>query len=278
MSAVMLDSLHRLMHRCLPPDGQGRVLQSWARRRGDSFKRSRDGTGYVVEGRSGDCPVRIEWGPPQRHYLQESELRVRIDTPLDDSAEILLISAELADRLEGQAYERLVQGQQTELSLDLPEEVRWLAGLRKVPLQAWPALQERVVVVSSMPQQAERWLDGEVAARLTRSMNHWLAPSVPLVLMLLRGRLVLRTEAEFLDDQLLDGLRGLAEAAMLSASLLDLRRQPLPEGQSVRRLAAPAAEATASSGAAESDLDTTIDSRYDPPGGSRHGPLPPAHH
>jgi hypothetical protein len=229
MTAVTLDSLNRWMHRYLPPEPQGRVLQSWARQRGEEFKRARDGTGYAVDGRCGDLVVRLEWGPPQRHYLHDRELRLRIDTPFTETAEMMVITSALADRLEGQAYERLVQGQQTELSLDMPEEVRWLAGLRKLPLDPWPAMQEHFVVVSAMPAQTVRWLDGEVATRLGRAVTSWLGPSAPLVLMMLRGRLYLRTEADVLDEQLLDGMRGLAEAAVLRASLLDLRRHPLSE-------------------------------------------------
>lgn len=221
---MITTSLNRLMHRYIPAEPQGKTLQAWTRQRGEEFKRARDATGYVVEGHCGDHTLRLEWGPPQRHYLRGHELRVRIESRLPETAEMMVITQGLAERLEVQAFERLVEGQQTELSLDLPEEVRWLASLRRVPLDAWPALQCHFVAVSSMPTAALRWLEGEVASRLGRSLSSWLGPSAPLVLMLLRGRVYVRTEADTLDEPLLDGIRGLAEAAVLRASLLDLRR------------------------------------------------------
>jgi hypothetical protein len=224
---VMLASLNRWMRRYLPPDPQGRVLHAWAQQHGEAFKRARDGTGYVVQGQCGVNDLRVEWGPSQRHYLHEQELRVRIQSRMPETTEIMVVTKALAERLEVQAYERLVQGQQTELSFDLPEEVRWLASLRQLPLQEWPTLAAHFVVVSSMPTQAQRWLEGEVASRLGRAVSGWLGPTAPLVLMLLNGRIYLRTEADVLDEPLLDGMRSLAEAAMLRAVLLDLRRHPV---------------------------------------------------
>ncbi|MEY4754491.1 MAG: hypothetical protein RJA44_2166 [Pseudomonadota bacterium] len=215
----MLDSLNRLLHHHLPPEE--RLLRTWTQRHGAVLKRVRDGTGYVVvsEGR------RMEWGPPQRHYLQHTELRMRIETKMPHNTEMLVLTTSLAEQLERQAYERLVQGQQTEMTLELPEEMRWLACMRQVSLESVPALKGHFIAIGSVPAQVQNWLEGELALRLQRAVEGWLGRSGPLVLMLLRGRLYLRTEAHMLDEALLDGMRTLADAALFRLEHPDLQRQ-----------------------------------------------------
>lgn len=197
---------------------QGHLLHRWAEQHGRDFKHVRDGTGFVVEAPH----ERLEWGPPQRHYLQQQELRMRIETDLPRGAEMMILTRRLADQLEREAYERLVQGQQTELRFDMPEEMRWLAALRQAPLDRWPQLGRHFVAVAAVPQQVQRWVEGEMAQQLAGAVNGWLGPDAPLVLMLLRGRLYVRTEADVLDTALIDGLSSLAWTALKRAQQIDL--------------------------------------------------------
>lgn len=217
MSCTMktITSLFRRYFNARP---QGHLLRLWAEQHGRDFKHVRDGSGFVVEA---PCE-RLEWGPPQRHYLQQQELRMRIETRLPRGAEMMILTRRLAEQLEREAYERLVQGQQTELRFDMPEEMRWLAALRQASLEHWPQLDRHFVAVAAVPQQVQRWVEGEVAQQLIRAVNGWLGPDAPLVLMLLRGRLYVRTEADVLDTALLDGMSALAWTALERVQQLDL--------------------------------------------------------
>jgi hypothetical protein len=127
------------------------------------------------------------------------------------------MSRSLAQRLESQAYQKLVKDHQTGIDATLPEEVRWLSMLEKVPV---PATVAGYVMLSSSPPHAQRWLEGELLSRVSRAALNWLGDDAPLVLMSLRGRIYLRTEAQGIDPAKLDGARNLAEAAAASARSL----------------------------------------------------------
>jgi hypothetical protein len=193
------------------------ALDEWADARGHLLKRVRSGEGRVVEfeweGRRG----RLEWGPSRRAYLVDRELRVSIEAGLPQHLEMLLMSRSLAQRLESQAYQKLVKDHQTDIDATLPEEVRWLSMLEKVPV---PATVAGYVMLSSSPPHAQRWLEGELLSRVSRAALNWLGDDAPLVLMSLRGRIYLRTEAHGIEPAKLDGARNLAEAAAASARSL----------------------------------------------------------
>jgi hypothetical protein len=142
---------------------------------------------------------------------------VSIEAGLPQHLEMLLMSRSLAQRLESQAYQKLVKDHQTGIDATLPEEVRWLSMLEKVPV---PATVAGYVMLSSSPPHAQRWLEGELLSRVSRAALNWLGDDAPLVLMSLRGRIYLRTEAQGIDPAKLDGARNLAEAAAASARSL----------------------------------------------------------
>ena len=193
------------------------VLDEWADTRGYQLKRVRHGEGRVVtfewEGRRG----RLEWGPSKRAYIQQRELRVCIEAGLPEHLEMLLMSRSLAQRLDSQAYQTLVSDHQTGIDTSLPEEVRWLSMLERVPV---PSTVAAYVMLSSSPPHAQRWLDGDLLSRVSRAAHNWLGDSAPLVLMTLRGRVYLRTEAMNTEPAMLDGACSLAEAAATSARQL----------------------------------------------------------
>lgn len=220
----MLDSLQRfLQRRQAPADPESALISQWARERGDEFKRVRRGPGAVVQSTGAAGPMRIEWGPPQRQYIRGSELRVRIDAKLPDALEMLVLSRSLAESLEAQAFQELTSLQQTGMDEASPEEARWLALFERIDIPAGPAFEQGFVVVSSCVPHARHWAAGELAVRLLRARSHWLAAQAPLVLMTLRGRLYLRTEAGVLDETLLDGVRILADAAAVRARKISTR-------------------------------------------------------
>lgn len=220
----MLDSLQRfLQRRQAPADPDSALISQWARERGGEFKRVRRGPGAVVQSAGAAGPIRIEWGPAQRPYIRGSELRVRVDARLPDALEMLVLSRSLAESLEAQAFQELTSLQQTGMDDASPEEARWLALFERIDVAAGPVFEQSFVVVSSCVPHARHWAAGELAVRLLRARTHWLGAQAPLVLMTLRGRLYLRTEAGVLDETLLDGVRILADAAALRARKISSR-------------------------------------------------------
>lgn len=221
----MLDSLTRLLRRRPALETDSRLMEDWARQRGETIKRVRDGSGCVLEFRSQGLPARLEWGPAQRDYIHHRELRVRVELALPEALEMLVMSRALAERLETQAYDQLTRDQQTEIDASMPEEARWLAMFDPAPLAAPAAFSDAFLVMAASPPHARRWVEGELASRLIRARERWLSADAPLVLMTLRGRLYLRTEACALDDKLLEGVRQLVDSASGSALRLVSRGQ-----------------------------------------------------
>ncbi|MEO8297204.1 MAG: hypothetical protein ABI574_05285 [Burkholderiales bacterium] len=213
----MLTALQRLMNRTGQTDADLSWLDGWAQRRGDRLKRVRGGAGFVIEGAHDGHLLRMEWGPPQRSYIRGQELRLRWELGLPSALESLVLTRGLADLLEADAYDSLTLDQQTAVDADLPEEARWLAMYDHLSADVLPEpMQGHYVVVGAQPHLAQQWVEGELASRLGRAPARWMGDA-PLVLMTLRGRLYLRTEAQGIEESFLDGIRNLAEVAAASA-------------------------------------------------------------
>lgn len=189
-----------------------KALQGWARQRGLAVKRVRDDDGVVVEGTMHGTPWRLEWGPPQRAYILERELRLRMDLGLPPTLQMLVTSRALAEELEQSAYALFTQDMQTRIDSGMPEEMRWLAMFPKTQLAAMKPLKMHFSAVASAPEPLTTWIGGELAQQLEAARN-WLSQDEPLVLMTLRGRLYLRIESLQPDEALLDGALALFEAA-----------------------------------------------------------------
>jgi hypothetical protein len=190
-----------------------RAMQGWARQRGLALKRVREDEGVVVEGAMHGTPWRMEWGPPQRAYILERELRLRMDLGLPHGLQMLVTSRALAEELEQSAYALFTQDMQTRIDSGMPEEMRWLAMFPKTQLAAMKPLKSRFAAVASAPEPLAAWIDGELARLLDAAARGWLAHDEPMVLMTLRGRLYLRIESLQPDEAMLDGALALFEAA-----------------------------------------------------------------
>ncbi|QAZ41133.1 hypothetical protein C1M51_17865 [Methylibium sp. Pch-M] len=212
----MLDSFKRWI------DGKrggpdGRLLQTWAKQRGSVFKRVRNGEGVVIEGEMHGTPWRMEWGTPQRAYLLDRELRLRMDLGLPPSLQMMVISRVLAEELEQAAYALFTQDMQTQIDSGMPEEMRWLAMFPKTQLAALKMLRNRYTTASNAAAPLAVWLDKDLVGQLEAARQGWLGEEGPLVLMTLRGRLYLRVESVQPDAALLDGVMALFEAAARGA-------------------------------------------------------------
>jgi hypothetical protein len=82
-------------------------------------------------------------------------------------------------------------------------------------------LGSRLVGMSSLEGLARRWVEGDLGLRLLRACTTWLDADRPLVLMVLRGRIYLRTQVRSSVDGLsapvLDSVLAIVDAACARA-------------------------------------------------------------
>ena len=214
----MFDALRRWIAR----DAEGadwRAAAAWAAQRGAGFKRSRDGAGFVVEGRLDASPWRLEWGPPQRSYIAGRELRLRMELGLPQELNMLVLSRPLMEALERSAFEQYTAQMQTRIDDTTPEEMRWLAMFPKLSLGFDRELRQHFGSVALSAKAAEVWLHGPLAARLTAAARGALAGDPPFVLMTLRGRLYLRLQLGTPEADAIGALVTLFETAAAQAVL-----------------------------------------------------------
>lgn len=214
----MLNAFKRLMAGG-DDDPDGREVSAWAKRHDCIVRRAREGKGYIVEGALDGRPMRLEWGAPQRTYIQGQELRLRLELGLPSGLEMLVMSTPLAERLEQDAFTRYTEQMQTHLDLNLPEESRWLAMFPRLEHGAVPVLHHDFVALSALPGQVRGWLLGALGSRLAQAVDTGgaLAGGVPTLLMTLRGRLYVRVQAPTLTAVLLEEVHALTAAASRGA-------------------------------------------------------------
>lgn len=183
----MLDGLKRWVSGA--PTGTGwDDVALWAEQRQYPF-RSVPGEGFVIDGRAVNTDWRLEWGPSQRSYVSGTELRLRAELALGSSLQLVLMNRELQETMEQAMFEQAVESVQTRIDNDTPPESRWLVMFPKLPGAEMGALRENFVAVASLRSWLSAWLQGPLTTALTAMA---LAPTVPIVLMVSRGRLTLR--------------------------------------------------------------------------------------
>lgn len=219
----MLDTFKRWFHgSALSPEG--RPLAVWAKQHGHTFKTVKDRTGFVL-----DCADeaehrtwRIEWGPAQRAYITGLELRFREELVIHSDVQLMLVSRQLANRLETDVFDSYTEAMQTQIDTSLPEESRWLAMFPKVSLSAHKALRPHFQLLGATQELAEKWLDDEFAQALEAATQSFLMAAPEFVLMVMRGRLYLRLAASRVDGELLDQVCALFRVASARARAVAL--------------------------------------------------------
>lgn len=212
----MLDAFKKLISRPAPGP-VWREVEEWARHNKLKYKREAEGEGFVITGGMESKPWRLEWGPPQRQYIDGHELRLRMELGLSHNLQVLLISQGLLENLERQAFERFTESTQTVIDGNTPEEMRWLAMFPKVPYKAAKEVRSRFGLVSSAQPEAASWVEGALAKQLEESLVGFLKSDPPFVLMLLRGRAYLRLQLPEPEVRLMTQAVGLFEVAVLQA-------------------------------------------------------------
>lgn len=194
-------------------DGWG-GLTSWAADHGYTFRGVRRSDGFVIDGRLGATPWRLEWGASQRVYVSGNELRIRAELGVLPDLQTLVLNRVLQEAMEKDVFNQYVEGVQTRIDTHTPPEMRWLVMFPQLSDAELKELGNRWAAVSNLKTWLERWLDGPLANMLEQVPG---GPADPLVLMVSRGRLVLRTGLTDPDPASLDRWLVLFECALREA-------------------------------------------------------------
>lgn len=190
------------------------VLESWAAQRQFGFRRVRDDGGAVVEGRNGSHNWRLEWGPAQRRWVHGFELRLRAELDFGGELQLLVMNRQLQEAMEREVFEQYVEGVQTRIDDQTPPEMRWLVMFPKLRGADAAPLKDGFVAVGNHKSWLVRWVDGPLGTTLCQQT---LPVDHPLVLMVGRGRVVMRTEFNQPDAVWLERLVNLFETALREA-------------------------------------------------------------
>jgi hypothetical protein len=208
----MLDGLKRLFGTAgVPVDWEPVV--GWAQGRQLQF-RAVGTEGFVLDGTLGASAWRLEWGPSQRPYIAGQELRIRSELGLAPELQVVLMNRALQEKMEKDVFEQYVEGVQTRIDNQTPPEMRWLVMYPKLPGSEMPELRERFVALASSKGWLQRWLAGPLTQALAAVR---FTPETPVVLMIGRGRLMLRTAQPEPEVAALQGWLRMFEAAMREA-------------------------------------------------------------
>jgi hypothetical protein len=190
-------------------------MQLWAERRRFTARAvPGDEGGMVVEGRSGADAFRLEWGPSTRTYVQGYELRLRADVPFGGELQLLVLNRSLQEAMERAVFEQYVDGVQTRIDNQTPPEMRWLVMFPKLSGAELGRLREGFAAVGSHKPWLQAWLEGPLATALA---GHGLTKDQPLVLMLSRKGLQLRTQMARPDERELEAWLKLFDTAAREA-------------------------------------------------------------
>ncbi|MEO6033150.1 MAG: hypothetical protein ABIP61_14845 [Burkholderiaceae bacterium] len=193
------------------------AVSGWAQRCGHGFKRARGEDGFVLDGVLEGKPWRLEWGPPQRAYIEGHELRLRMELKLPSDLQMLVLTRPLMGALERQTYEKFIEGTQTRIDTQTPEEMRWLVMFPKLDLAALNNLRLRFGAVASSPEAGLAWLEGPLANQLEHAAGTWLRGDPPFVLMTLRNRAYLRLQLAVPEPAVIAAALALFETAVTQA-------------------------------------------------------------
>jgi hypothetical protein len=167
---------------------------------GLGFTQRADGRdGYQLEGKVGSKAWRIELGRPSRDFITGTELRARSELGIRDDVAVMVMNRQLKSSLEKRAFELYTDTLQTIVDPSLPEEMRWLSIYEEV---GWESLGKEFLnnyaILADNRANAMAWVTNE----LVESLMAWptLDPSMPKILMLLRGKAYLRMQC--MEDDL----------------------------------------------------------------------------
>jgi hypothetical protein len=190
------------------------ALQPWAESKQYVFRGVRESDGFVIDGKLGTAPWRLEWGPSQRAYVAGNELRLRAELGLPSDLQVVVMNRVLQVQMEKAVFDQYVEGVQTRIDNQTPPEMRWLVMFPKLGNSEMGKLKDRFVAIGSGKTWLMQWLDGALSAAI---IGKGMDADTPFVLMIGRGRLTLRTALPEPDARDLEPWLRLFEAAMREA-------------------------------------------------------------
>jgi hypothetical protein len=178
------------------PSGASQMspMSEWASQQGFNYS-ERGSKGYSVDGVLGGKPWKLEQGKPSRDFIQGIELRARGEMGVDDDVAVMLMARSLKDELDQRAFALYTDTLQTQIDPHLPEEMRWLSMYEEVSCpELPPAFTSRYALLTDARKRAQAWLTPDLAAQLMAWPSS--EPDVPLVIMVLRGKVYLRMQIQ----------------------------------------------------------------------------------
>jgi hypothetical protein len=223
----MLEGLKRLFS--ASPQAVGRDwagIEDWANAKHHTF-RAVPNEGFVIDGRQGTVAWRLEWGPSQRPYIVGQELRLRAELGLTPELQLVVMNRLLQEAMEKAVFEQYVEGVQTRIDNQTPPEMRWLVMFPRLSDTEMGSLAEHFVALSSIKAWLLSWLEGPLMQALEAAR---LDPLTPTVMMIGRGRLMLRTSLPetSLRERTLQGWLTLFETAMRESRRVAAVGQEMP--------------------------------------------------
>jgi hypothetical protein len=210
----MLQTIKRWLGDAPPQVPGWGELNAWSRTRQCTLRAVREPEGFVVEGRAGSIAWRLEWGPSQRSYIPGAELRIRAELSVPRELQALVLNRELMDAMEKAVFDQYVEGVQTRIDTTTPPEMRWLVMFPKLSGTELKSLRDGYGALSSYKPWLQQWLAGGLTPALAALPT---AAERPLVLMIARRRLSLRTALAQPDPAALDAWLRLFECALQEA-------------------------------------------------------------
>ena len=197
----MLDGLKRLFSSgSAAQQGGLEAITSWAETRTFTFRPMPQNDGFIIDGRVGAVPWRLEWGPSQRPYIEGGELRLRAELGLGKELQVVVLNKTLQEAMEKAIFEQYVEDVQTRIDNETPPEMRWLVMFPKLSEKELGRLKDRFAAVGNSKGWLSKWVGGPLGDAL---MSQALPADTPLVLMVARGRLMLRAQV---NEPTADGL------------------------------------------------------------------------
>jgi hypothetical protein len=215
----MLDTIKRWLGNAPVQIPGWSELSSWARSNQWTLRAVREPEGFVVDGRCGSTAWRVEWGPSQRSYIKGAELRIRAELAVPRELQALVLNHELMESMETAVFDQYVEGVQTRIDTTTPPEMRWLVMFPKLSGAELRSLRDGYGALSSFKPWLQQWLAGSLAPTLAALPT---SAERPLVLMIARRRLCLRTALALPDPAALDAWLRLFDCALQEALRVEL--------------------------------------------------------
>lgn len=168
-------------------------ISEWASLQGLTPTAGASGKEVKLDGNVGGKPWRLEQGRPSRDFIHGLELRARAELSLPGNLAVMVMNRALKNELDKRAFSLYTDTLQTQVDPHLPEEMRWLSMYEEVGWESLgDAFLDRYAILADERENAVAWVTPEIASQL---MN-WPSkdPKVPMVLMVLRGKVYLRMQ------------------------------------------------------------------------------------